>query len=118
MVVAERDPEAPVSRGPNCIKGHFLSKIMQSEDRIRTSLLRKRNTRFDRNGSLTPLSSDEACAVMVQAFKKALKAKGPSAVGMFGSGPWTVSEGYAAAKLMKTGFRSNNIDPNAHHCRA
>jgi nitrate reductase NapA len=27
------------------------------------------------------------------------------AVGMFGSGQWTVWEGYAASKLMKAGFR-------------
>ena len=27
-------------------------------------------------------------------------------------------EGYAASKLMKAGFRSNNIEPNARHCMA
>ena len=37
---------------------------------------------------------------------------------MFGSGQWTVWEGYAAVKLMKAGFRSNNLDPNARHCMA
>jgi nitrate reductase NapA len=37
---------------------------------------------------------------------------------MFGSGQWTVWEGYAALKLMKGGFRTNNIDPNARHCMA
>jgi len=47
-----------------------------------------------------------------------LKDKGPSAIGMFGSGQWTVWEGYAALKLMKGGFRTNNIDPNARHCMA
>jgi nitrate reductase NapA len=47
-----------------------------------------------------------------------LKSKGPTSVGMFGSGQWTVMEGYAASKLMKAGFRSNNIDPNARHCMA
>ena len=30
---------------------------------------------------------------------------------MFGSGQWTVWEGYAANKLFKAGLRSNNIDP-------
>jgi nitrate reductase NapA len=29
-----------------------------------------------------------------------------------------VWEGYASAKLMKAGFRSNNLDPNARHCMA
>ena len=37
---------------------------------------------------------------------------------MFGSGQWTIWEGYAASKLMRAGFRSNNLDPNARHCMA
>ena len=37
---------------------------------------------------------------------------------MFGSGQWTIWEGYAAYKLMKAGFRTNNLDPNARHCMA
>ena len=37
---------------------------------------------------------------------------------MFGSGQWTIWEGYAATKLMRAGFRSNNLDPNARHCMA
>ncbi len=55
---------------------------------------------------------------MEEKCKAALKAKGPTAVGMFGSGQWTVFEGYAANKLFKAGLRSNNIDPNARHCMA
>jgi nitrate reductase NapA len=55
---------------------------------------------------------------MADKYKAALKDKGPTSVGMFGSGQWTVMEGYAAVKLMKAGFRSNNIDPNARHCMA
>jgi nitrate reductase NapA len=35
-----------------------------------------------------------------------------------GSGQYTIPEGYVSAKLMKAGFRSNNIDPNARHCMA
>ena len=55
---------------------------------------------------------------MAEKFKAALKKRGPSGVGMFGSGQWTIWEGYAAAKLFKAGFRSNNLDPNARHCMA
>ena len=53
---------------------------------------------------------------MAQKWKEALVKKSPTIVGMFGSGQWTVWEGYAAAKLMKAWFRSNNIDPIARHC--
>ena len=43
---------------------------------------------------------------------------GPRNIGMFGFRPMDGVEGYAAAKLMKAGLRSNNIDPNARHCMA
>ncbi|MEF1162052.1 periplasmic nitrate reductase subunit alpha, partial [Vibrio parahaemolyticus] len=66
----------------------------------------------------TPVSWDVAFDTMAEKWKASLEKKGPTSVGMFGSGQWTVMEGYAAAKMMKAGFRSNNIDPNARHCMA
>ena len=71
-----------------------------------------------KDGEFTAVSWEQAFDVMADKFKAALRAKGPSGVGMFGSGQWTIWEGYAANKLMKAGFRSNNIDPNARHCMA
>ncbi|GHF74107.1 periplasmic nitrate reductase [Seohaeicola zhoushanensis] len=118
VVATQGDPEAPVNRGLNCIKGYFLSKIMYGADRLTTPLLRKANGVYDKNGEFEPVSWDEAFDVMAAKWKEALAAKGPTSVGMFGSGQWTVWEGYAASKLMKAGFRSNNIDPNARHCMA
>ena len=118
VVATQGDPDAPVNRGLNCIKGYFLSKIMYGEDRLTQPLLRMKDGKFAKDGDFTPVSWDQAFDVMSEKFKAALAAKGPSAVGMFGSGQWTVWEGYAAAKLMKAGFRSNNIDPNARHCMA
>ncbi|WP_435256513.1 nitrate reductase catalytic subunit NapA [Thioclava sp. FR2] len=118
VVATQGDPEASVNRGLNCIKGYFLSKIMYGKDRLTTPLLRKSNGVYDKNGDFTPVSWDEAFDIMAEKFKKALAEKGPTGIGMFGSGQWTVWEGYAAAKLMKAGFRSNNIDPNARHCMA
>ena len=118
VVASQGDPDAPVNRGLNCIKGYFLSKIMYGKDRLTTPLLRMKNGKYDKNGEFQPVSWDQAFAVMADKFKSALKEHGPTAVGMFGSGQWTVWEGYAAAKLYKAGFRSNNIDPNARHCMA
>ncbi len=118
VIATQGDPDAPVNRGLNCIKGYFLSKIMYGADRLTTPLLRKTNGVYDKNGEFEPVSWDEAFDVMAEKWKATLAEKGPTAVGMFGSGQWTVWEGYAAAKLMKAGFRSNNIDPNARHCMA
>jgi nitrate reductase NapA len=91
---------------------------MYGEDRLTQPLLRMRDGAYHKDGDFTPVSWDQAFDVMAEKFKEAIRAKGPTAVGMFGSGQWTVWEGYAAAKLMKAGFRSNNIDPNARHCMA
>ena len=118
VVATQGDPDSEVNRGLNCIKGYFLSKIMYGEDRLKQPLLRMKDGKFDKNGEFTPVSWDMAFDVMAQKWKAALKSDGPAGVGMFGSGQWTIWEGYAAAKLFKAGFRSNNIDPNARHCMA
>ncbi|MDP5291185.1 nitrate reductase catalytic subunit NapA [Oceanimonas sp. CHS3-5] len=118
VVATQGDPQAPVNRGLNCIKGYFLSKIMYGKDRLTTPLLRMTDGQYDKHGEFTPISWDQAFDIMAEKWKAALKDKGPEAVGMFGSGQWTIMEGYAAAKLYKAGFRSNNLDPNARHCMA
>ncbi|MEF1311049.1 periplasmic nitrate reductase subunit alpha [Vibrio mytili] len=118
VVATQGDPEAPVNKGLNCIKGYFLSKIMYGKDRLTQPLLRMKDGKFHKDGEFTPISWDDAFDIMAEKWKASLEEKGPTSVGMFGSGQWTVMEGYAASKLMKAGFRSNNIDPNARHCMA
>jgi nitrate reductase NapA len=91
---------------------------MYGQDRLTTPLMRKSGGVYDKDGEFEPVSWDEAFDVMAQKCKATLRDKGPEAVGMFGSGQWTIFEGYAATKLMRAGFRSNNLDPNARHCMA
>ncbi len=118
IVATQGDPDAPVNKGLNCVKGYFLSKIQYGKDRLTTPLLRMKNGKFDKSGEFQPVSWKQAFDIMEEKCKAALKAKGPTSVGMFGSGQWTIWEGYAANKLFKAGLRSNNIDPNARHCMA
>ncbi|MCR6685713.1 periplasmic nitrate reductase subunit alpha [Pseudoxanthomonas sp.] len=118
VVATHGDVHAEVNRGINCVKGYFLSKVLYGTDRLTQPLLRKKNGAYAKDGDFTPVSWDEAFDVMAAQFKQVLKAKGGEGIGMFGSGQWTVFEGYAANKLMKAGFRSNHIDPNARHCMA
>jgi len=118
VVATQGDPDAPVNRGLACVKGYFLSRIMYGADRLTTPLLRKKNGVYDKNGEFTPVSWNEAFDTMAAKWKESLAKKGPTSVGMFGSGQWTIWEGYAAAKLFKGGFRTNNLDPNARHCMA
>ncbi|MHC2625365.1 nitrate reductase large subunit [Bradyrhizobium huanghuaihaiense] len=118
VVATHGDIKAEVNRGLNCVKGYFLSKIMYGHDRLTQPMLRKTNGKYDKNGDFTPVSWTEAFDIMEQKWKEAIKKRGPNGVAMFGSGQWTIWEGYAASKLFKAGFRTNNIDPNARHCMA
>ena len=118
VVATKGDPDAPVNRGLNCIKGYFNAKIQYGKDRLTRPLMRMTGGRFDKKGKFTPVSWERAFDEMEKQFRKAYCELGPAGVAIFGSGQYTIQEGYAAAKLMKAGFRSNNIDPNARHCMA
>ncbi|PID47721.1 MAG: periplasmic nitrate reductase subunit alpha [Proteobacteria bacterium] len=119
IVAVKGDPAAPVNRGLNCIKGYFNAKIMYGADRLKQPLLRTNaKGEFDKKGKFRPVSWKRAFDEMEKHIKRALKESGPEGVGVFASGQYTVMEGYAAQKMMKGGFRSNAIDPNARHCMA
>ena len=111
VVATQGDPDAPVNRGLNCIKGYFLSKIMYGADRLTQPLLRMKGGKYDKTGEFTPITWTQAFDIMEQKWKEALKTSGPTSIAMFGSGQWTIWEGYAASKLWKAGFRSNNLTP-------
>ena len=118
IVATKADIDAPVNRGLNCIKGYFNGKIPYGKDRLTKPLLRMKNGKFDKQGDFVEVSWERAFDEMEKQFKRYYKELGPTGVGFFGSGQQTVQEGYAAVKLFKAGFRSNNIDPNARHCMA
>ena len=99
VVATQGDPEAEVNKGLNCIKGYFLSKIMYGKDRLTQPLLRMTDGKYDKEGDFAPVSWDKAFDVMADKFKAAIKKKGPTSVGMFGSGQWTVWEGYALSLI-------------------
>ncbi len=111
IVATKGDPNASVNRGLNCIKGYFLAKILYGKDRLTKPLIKK-------NGKMMEASWDEALDLIASKYKTTLDKYGPTSIGMFGSGQWTIWEGYAASKFVKAGMRSNNLDPNARFCMA
>ena len=104
VIATHGDTQAEVNRGLNCVKGYFLSKIMYGDDRLTRPLLRMKNGKYDKEGAFTPITWDQAFDIMAEKCKDALKKGGPTTVGMFGSGQWTIWEGYAANKLIKAGL--------------
>ena len=106
VVAVQGDPEAPVNKGLLCAKGYHAGAALYGEDRLTTPLIRK-------NGKLEPATWDEAIEIIADAI-----VDDPATFGIYGSGQWTIPEGYICMKFLKGGLSSNHIDPNARLCMA
>lgn len=106
VVAIAGDPKAEVNKGLLCVKGYHVGLALYGKDRLTTPLLRK-------NGKLTPISWEEAIKKVVERIQL-----DPKGFAIYGSGQWTIPEGYVANKLSKAVLRNNQIDPNARLCMA
>jgi nitrate reductase NapA len=66
VVAVKGDPQAPVNRGLNCIKGYFNGKILYGKDRLTTPLMRMKDGQFDKQGRFTPVSWETAFEEMAR----------------------------------------------------
>ena len=106
VVAIQGEPEAEVNKGLLCVKGYHVGGILYGPDRLTTPMVR-------RNGKMEPISWDEAIDLIARRIAAA-----PEKFAFYGSGQWTIPEGYAAQKLMRAGLSSNQIEPNARLCMA
>jgi len=106
VVAIAGHPDAGVNKGLLCVKGYHVGGALYGKDRLKYPMIR-------RNGVMERISWDEAIDV---AARKIMEA--PEAFGFYGSGQWTIPEGYAAQKFMRAGLSNNHIDPNARLCMA
>ena len=111
-VAVRGDQAAAVNKGLLCVKGYHLPALLYGEDRLTHPLLR------NPDGTYRQLGWEEALDLVASKYKETLAQHGPGAVGLYGSGQWTVFDGYAALKWFKGGLRSNNLEPNARLCMA
>ena len=113
VVAVKGDVDSTVNRGLLCMKGYANARILYGEDRLTRPLMRMKDGTFDKSGDFVPVTWTQALDEMERQFKRVHRELGPAGVGVMGSGQYTIQEGYAAAKLVKAGWRSNNLDPNA-----
>jgi len=106
VVAVQGDLENPVNRGLLCAKGYHAGVAMYGKDRLTTPLIRK-------DGRLEPVSWEEAIEAIAQEIYSR-----PATFGFYGSGQWTIPEGFTAMKFMKGGLGNNHVDPNARLCMA
>ena len=106
VVAVAGDRNAEVNKGLLCVKGYHVGSALYGKDRLTKPLLR------DGDG-YREISWDEAIKTIADRIEAA-----PKRFAFYGSGQWTIPEGYAAQKFMKGGLSNNHIDPNARLCMA
>jgi nitrate reductase NapA len=104
VVAIAADQQAEVNRGLLCVKGYHVGLALYGNDRLTRPLLRQ-------GDEYVPISWERAIDLIADRVEK-----DPRGFAMYGSGQWTIPEGYAAQKFMKGGVGSNHIDPNARLC--
>ena len=97
--------------GSTCVKGRFGHDFINSEDRLKTPMIR-------RNGVLVEATWDEALAEIASKLGKIRDEHGPEAVAGLASARVSNEENYLFQKMIRAGFGTNNVDHCARLCHA
>ena len=110
-VAVKGDPASPVNKGLCCVKGYHSVLALYGKDRLKKPLVRK-------NGQMVETSMEEALDLVARKMKESIAQHGKDSVALYGSGQWTIPDGYVASKFMKGGIGTNNLEANARLCMA
>jgi nitrate reductase NapA len=105
------DPDCAVNKGLCCVKGYHSVMALYGKDRLRKPLVK-------RNGKWVEVTMSEALDLVARKMKETIEKYGKDSVAIYGSGQWTIPDGYVASKLMKGAIGTNNIEANARLCMA
>ncbi len=110
-VAVRGDPDSPVNRGLACVKGYHSVQALYGRDRITRARVR-------RDGQMVDVPIEEALDLVAERLRRTIEERGKDSVAMYGSGQWTIPDGYAASKLFKGAIGTNNLEANARLCMA
>lgn len=110
-VAVKGDPKSPVNKGLCCVKGYHSVLSMYGKDRLTQPLVKKQ-------GKYVKTSMKEALDLIAEKMQTTIKDYGKDAVSIYGSGQWTIPDGYVASKLFKGCIGTNNVEANARLCMA
>ena len=143
-VVYAEGRDSPVNRGRLCVKGRYGFDYSSHEQRLTRPLIRR--DEYYPKGPLSEdvrqsipkskrraggvvdyaevmpafreASWDEALDVVAQGFRNILETSGGSSLAGFGSAKCSNEEAYLFQKLIRAGFRTNNVDHCTRLCHA
>ena len=110
-VAVKGDPNCSVNKGLCCVKGYHSVQALYGKDRIKMAKVRK-------NGKMVEVPISEALDLVASKMKETIAAHGKDSVAMYGSGQWSIPDGYVASKLFKGCIGTNNLEANARVCMA
>ncbi|MBT8447921.1 MAG: formate dehydrogenase subunit alpha [Gammaproteobacteria bacterium] len=118
--------DGPANQSRLCVKGRYGFDYVHHKDRLTTPLIRrpdapKSATILDDDDIeryFRPASWDEALDVAAQGFLRIREQHGSEALAGFGSAKGSNEEAYLFQKLIRTAFKTNNVDHCTRLCHA
>ena len=126
-IVRVEGRDGPANHGRLCVKGRFGFDYVGHPHRLTTPLIRRDDAPKFATLDLDPsnpfthfreASWDEALDIAAAGLRRILERDGPSALSGFGSAKGSNEEAYLVQKLVRTGFRTNNVDHCTRLCHA
>ena len=119
--------DGPANHNRLCVKGRFGFDYVHHPDRLTKPLIRRDDTPKDADAAYDPsrpldyfreASWDEALDLAAGGLKKVIDETAGIGLAGFGSAKGSNEEAYLFQKLVRTGFRTNNVDHCTRLCHA
>ena len=126
-IVSVDGRDGPANNNRLCVKGRFGFDYIHNPERITKPLIRKSDKPKNPKERIDPLnplthfreaSWDEALDLAAKKLKKILKESGDKSLAGFGCAKGSNEEAYLFQKLVRTGFKNNNVDHCTRMCHA
>ena len=127
QIVRVEGRDGPANRGRLCVKGRFGFDYVHHPHRLTVPLIRKDGVAKSADEKVDPANPfthfrattwDEALERAAAGLARIRDAHGGHALAGFGSAKGTNEEAYLVQKLVRTGFRTNNVDHCTRLCHA
>ena len=126
-IVSVNGRNGPANKGRLCVKGRYGFDYVNSDQRLTTPMIRREDAPkedslpFDPANPLThfrPATWEEALDKAAEGFVKIRERDGASALAGFGSAKGSNEEAYLVQKMVRAGFKTNNVDHCTRLCHA
>ena len=126
-IVAAIGRDGPANNQKLCVKGRFGFDYIHNSERLTKPLIRIDGVKKDPNEKLNPknplthfreASWDEALELAGKKLKKIMANNHTNSLAGFGCAKGSNEEAYLFQKLIRTGFKNNNVDHCTRMCHA